>query len=287
MRVGVYAFATDRGLDPARLAREVEARGFHALMFPEHSHIPVSRDTAYPESYGGGVLPDFYQRTYDPFVSATLVAASTTRLLTGPGVALMALREPVHTAKMAASVDQASQGRFLFGVGFGWNEDEFLNLGVPFAGRHALVKEKIELMRALWTEDVAAYDGERVSLAPSWAWPKPVRQGGPPVLLGGAGPVTMKHAALWADAWYPTPPLKDPLLKESAPAFRRLVEESGRDPRAVEIGCAPGDATRDDLSAFEEHGVDFVNIGMVTGDVDADLARLDQLAEVARDHLAT
>jgi probable F420-dependent oxidoreductase len=284
MRVGVYAFATDRGLDPGRLAREVEARGFDALMFPEHSHIPVSRTTPYPDSYGGGALPDFYQRTYDPFVSCTLVAANTTRIKTGPGIALMALREPVHTAKLAASVDLASQGRFLLGVGFGWNADEFENLGVPWEGRHQLVREKVALMRELWTQDVASFQGERVSLAPSWAWPKPV-QSPLPVLLGGSGPLTMKHAAEWADCWYPTPPMDDPQLERLAPMFRQLVVDAGRDPASVQIGCAPGDASTEDLDAYARNGVDFVNIGFVTGDESEDLARLDHLARVAHDYL--
>jgi probable F420-dependent oxidoreductase len=285
MRVGVYAFATDQGLDPGRLAEEVEARGFDALMFPEHSHIPVARGTSYPDVYGGGDLPEFYQRTYDPFISCTMVAARTTRIKMGTGICLLALREPVNTAKLVASVDQISDGRFLFGVGFGWNADEFDTLGVPFKGRHALVRDKVMLMRELWTQDVASYDGELVQLQPSWAWPKPAQRPWPPLLLGGSGPLTMKHAAEWADVWYPTPPGDDPLMERAVPAFRRLLEDAGRDPATVSIGCAPGDATAADLDAYAAHGVDFVNIGMVTGTADDDLARLDHIAAEASAYL--
>ena len=283
MQVGIYAFATANGLRPDELAREVEARGFTRLMFPEHSHIPISRATSYPEVYGGGALPDFYRETFDPFVSCTLAASATTRLRVGTGICLLALREPVNTAKEVASVDYLSNGRFDFGVGFGWNADEFENLGVPFKGRQRLVREKVMLMRRLWEDDEAAFDGELVSLQPSGAWPKPVN--GPPVLLGGNGPVTMKHAAEWADVWYPTPPAEDPLLTASAPAFRALVQESGRNADDVGIGCAPGDVTSDDLAAYAENGVDFVNVGMVTTSRDDDLRRLDEVAARAAAYL--
>jgi len=283
MQVGVYAFATQDGLRPDDLAREIEARGLAALMFPEHSHIPVSRATSYPEVYGGGELPGFYMRTFDPFVSCTLAASATSRIRVGTGIALLALREPVHTAKEVASVSYLSGGRFNFGVGFGWNADEFDNLGVPFKGRHKLVKEKVQLMKRLWEDDVASYQGELLTLQPSWSWPKPID--GPPIYLGGNGPVTMKHAAEWADVWYPTPPGNDPLLETSVPTFKAMVEEAGRDPESVGIGCAPGDASRADLDAYSANGVSYVNIGMVTTSRDDDLRRLDDIADRARDYL--
>lgn len=283
MQVGIYAFATPNGLRPDELAREVEARGLAMLMFPEHSHIPVARTTSYPEAYGGGDLPDFYRETFDPFVSCTLAASATTRIKVGTGICLLALREPVNTAKEVASVDYLSGGRFNFGVGFGWNADEFENLGVPFKGRQKLVREKVMLMKSLWQDEVASFSGELVSLEPSWSWPKPIS--GPPILLGGNGPVTMKHAAEWADAWYPTPPAEDPLLSASAPVFRALVEQNGRDPKDVEMGCAPGDVTPADLETYEANGLSFVNVGMVTTSRDDDLRRLDDVAKLASAYL--
>jgi probable F420-dependent oxidoreductase len=285
MKVGVMAFATQDGLRPDDLAVEVEARGLSALMFPEHSHIPLARAAAYPDVYGGGELPGFYMRTYDPFVSCTLAAAATTTLRVGTGICLIALREPVHTAKEVASVSYLSGGRFNFGVGFGWNADEFENLGVPFKGRHRLVREKVQLMKRLWEDDVASYQGELLSLQPSWSWPKPVD--GPPIFLGGNGPLTMKHAAEWADVWYPTPPAEDRLLTASVPAFKALVAEAGRDPECVEIGCAPGDVTRSDLDAYATNGVTYVNVGMVTTSRDDDLRRLDEIAKRAQDYIGS
>lgn len=175
MEVGVLVFATDLGMDPGALAFEVEQRGFSSMMFPEHSHIPVSRATDYPQVYGGGVLPDFYKRTYDPFISCAFAAAATTTLQIGTGVCLLALRDTVHTAKLVASVDRLSGGRFAFGVGFGWNREELVTHGADFGTRHRKVREQIQLMRVMWTDDVAEFDDEHVSLQPSWCWPKPVQ----------------------------------------------------------------------------------------------------------------
>lgn len=282
MDVGVYTFSTDRDMPPGDFAVEVEERGFARLMFPEHSHIPTSRRTPYPDTYGGGVLPDFYQRTYDPFVALSFAAAATTQLRIGTGICLVALRDPVQTAKEVASLDTLSGGRFDFGVGFGWNEDEFVNHRVPFRGRHALVREKVALMKQLWSEDVASYQGERVSLEPSWSWPKPLTQPHPPVYLGGNGPLTMRHAAQWADVWYPTGPLDDPLLTRSAPQFRQMVSDAGRDPACVRIGIAPAAVDTERLKQYIDNDIDVCNVAVLGGTRDELLANLDALA-VTRD----
>lgn len=280
MEVGVYTFATDRDMSPARIAAEVEARGFDALMLPEHSHIPARRTTPYPVTYGGGVLPDFYQRTHDPFVALSFAAAATTRIRIGTGICLLALRDAVHTAKAAASLDVLSGGRFIFGVGFGWNADEFPTHGASFEDRHAVVQEKIELIRRVWLDDEAAYNGDHVRLEPSWCWPKPIQRPHPPIYLGGNGPLTMRHAAHWADAWYPTGPLADPNLEASAPRFRTLVEEAGRDPSAVRVAVAPAAVDEQRLEAFAANGVDECNVAVLAGDDRSLLAALDDLAAV-------
>jgi probable F420-dependent oxidoreductase len=285
MDVGVYTFSTDRDLPTGEFAREVEDRGFSALMLTEHSHIPASRDTPYPAVYGGGVLPDFYQRTYDPFVGCAFAAAATTRLRIGTGICLVALRDPVHTAKEVASVDRLSGGRFVFGVGFGWNADEFRTHGVPFGQRHAIVAEKVALMKQLWTQDVASYRGEHVSLPPSWAWPKPVQSPHPPIYLGGNGPLTMAHAARWADCWYPTPPAGDPALTRSIPRFRRLVAEAGRDPDAVPVGVAPGAIDAGRLEEYAANGVSECNVAVLGADRGELLRGLDDLAALRDDTL--
>jgi probable F420-dependent oxidoreductase len=281
MQVGVYVFATDLDLDPGPLAKEIEDRGFTSMFFPEHSHIPVSRETDYPDSYGGGVLPDFYKRTYDPFISCSFAAAATTTLQVGTGICLLALRDTVHTAKLVASVDRLSGGRFAFGVGFGWNADEFETHGdIDFRTRHRRVREQVQLLRTIWSDDVPQFEGEFVSLQPSWIWPKPVQQPHPPIYLGGSGPLTMKHAAEWADVWYPTPPLADPTLEKSIPVFRELVAQAGRDPDSVPVGAAPGAADEAMLEAYQRNGVSLVNMALMGDTPDLMLTELDRLAKL-------
>jgi probable F420-dependent oxidoreductase len=280
MRIGVYTFSTDRDMPPGRLAAEVEARGFSELMFTEHSHIPVARDTPYPEVYGGGVLPDFYQRTYDPFVACSFAAAATSTLQVGTGICLVALRDPIHTAKEVASVDRLSGGRFVFGVGFGWNADEFATHRADFSRRHAIVAEKVQLMRALWQDEVAEFQGEHAQLPPSWAWPKPVRQPHPPVYLGGNGPRSMRHAARWADAWYPTSLAGHASAAAAVGAFGKLVEQAGRDPASVPVGLAPGAATEAELASYRDAGLERVDVAVVAGSDDELLRSLDHLAKL-------
>ncbi len=280
MRIGVYTFSTDRDMPPGRLAAEVEARGFTELMFTEHSHIPVARDTPYPEVYGGGVLPDFYQRTYDPFVACSFAAAATSTLQVGTGICLVALRDAIHTAKDVASVDRLSGGRFVFGVGVGWNADEFAAHRAEFSQRHAIVAEKVQLMRALWQDEVAEFQGEHVQLPPSWAWPKPVQQPHPPVYLGGNGPRSMQHAARWADAWYPTSLAGHASPEAAVAAFRELVEKAGRDPASVPVGLAPGAATEAELASYRDAGLERVDVAVVAGSEDDLLRSLDNLAKL-------
>lgn len=279
MEIGVYTFSTDRDIPPGEFAKEVEDRGLDRLMFTEHSHIPVARATAYPEIYGGGVLPDFYQRTYDPFVACAVAAAATTTLKVGTGVCLVALRDPIHTAKEVASVDRLSGGRFVFGVGFGWNADEFVNHQVDFARRHVIVRENVELMDALWRHDVAEYRGETASITPSWAWPKPAQSPRPPVHVGGNGPRARREAAQWADGWYPTDlgPTQDETARRLRD-FRAEVDKAGRAPASVAIGAAPADLDRRSLDYMSEAGLQFVNLAAIAEGRSALLRRLDDIA---------
>lgn len=278
MDVGVYTFATDRNLVPQRFAQEVEARGFKSLMLPEHSHVPVRRSTAYPNTYGGGILPDFYKRIHDPFVALSFIAAATSTLRLGTGICLLALRDPVHTAKSVASLDFLSGGRVVFGVGFGWNADEFPNHGVSFERRHTLVREKVQLIRRLWTDDIAEFHGEEVRLERSWAWPKPVQRPHPPIYLGGNGPLTMRHAAEWADAWYPTGPLDDPDLTRAVPVFRGMVADAGRDPSSVRIAIAPAECDERRFEMLARNGVDECNVAVMGSNELEITKKLDTLA---------
>lgn len=244
MDVGVTLFATDRSWAPGELAVELEARGYSSLWIPEHTHIPISRRT--PPPTGDAELPEEYARTLDPFVALTWAAAVTTRLRLGTGILLPAQREPIVTAKAAATLDQMSGGRLELGVGFGWNADELEDHGVAMNERRAVARERIEVMQALWADEVASYQGDHVTLEPSWAWPKPTQEvvrpdgsggqatrTGVPVLLGGiASPKVFGHIAAWGDGWIP---IGGAGLTEGVPQFRAAMAGAGRDPDSMRI----------------------------------------------------
>ena len=222
LHIGAVHFFTDLGADPVVFARAAESMGFESLFVPEHTHFPVSRTSPYPPSYGGGTLPSYYLRTLDQTVVLSMIAAGTTTLKLGTGICLLAQHDPISKAKELATLDRLSGGRLIFGVGFGWNVDEAQAHGVVWSQRFSVVRDKVAIIRALWTQDEARYDGPRASLPPSWAWPTPALP--PPVYLGGAGPATMRHAAEWADTWYVVPPPDDLTLERSIPRFRQIVE---------------------------------------------------------------
>lgn len=229
MRYGITMFATDLSVSPAELAREVEARGFDSLYFPEHTHIPTSRKT--PPPTGDAELAEEYKRTLDPFVALAQAAAVTSRIEIGTGVCLVAQREPIVTAKQVATLDHLSGGRFVLGVGFGWNQDETENHGVVFADRRDVTREHVLAMKQLWTHDVASFDGPHVKIAPSFSWPKPRRP--VPIVLGGnAGPKLFAHLAEWADGWIP---IGGAGIAKSLPDLTRAMEERGRDPKSLRI----------------------------------------------------
>ena len=193
-------FPTDYSIDPATLAHEVESRGFDSLWFPEHSHIPTARTSPYP---GGGNLPRMYVHTYDPFVGLTAAAAATTTLKVGTGICLVIQRDTIHTAKEVACLDRLSGGRFLFGVGAGWNREEMADHGTNPKTRMRLLAEQIHAMKALWTQEEAEFHGEFVAFSRSWAWPKPLTEPHPPVLVGGMGPGVEDRILDFGDEWMP------------------------------------------------------------------------------------
>jgi probable F420-dependent oxidoreductase len=279
MKIGVVTFCTQDTLSPQRLAAEVEQRGFESLFLTDHTHIPVSRVTAYPSVYGGGELPEFYKRTYDVFVALSFAAGATTTLKLGTGICLVAQRDPIVTAKEVASLDTLSGGRIAaFGVGFGWNRDELEAHGTDFARRREITRDRVAVMRQLWAEDVASFEGKYVQLAPSWAWPKPATP--PRVYLGGGGPTTMRHAAEWADGWYPVIRPDDPTMEQTIPKFWAIVDDLGRDHSTIGIACAsvPGDAHV--LEKLREQGVERVTLDLAPREPDAQLRALDRLARL-------
>src|SRR3954464_11047749 len=200
LQFGLAMFPADYAVDPVTLGRMAEERGFESLWFPEHTHIPVSRDTPYP---AGGELPDMYWHTHDPFVSLAAVAATTERIKVGTGICLIVERDPITTAKEVASIDQLSGGRFLFGIGAGWNREEMATPGTDASRRFGLMRERVEAMKAIWTQDEAEYHGEHVDFDPIWAWPKPAQKPHPPILVGGKGERVIDRVVRYGDEWMP------------------------------------------------------------------------------------
>jgi probable F420-dependent oxidoreductase len=200
MDFGVGYFPTHDGVSPGDLAQMVEEHGFESLFFAEHTHIPASRESPW---VGDRELPRKYFHMHDLFVALTHAAAATTRLRIGSAICLVIERDPIVTAKEVASVDQLSGGRLEFGVGAGWNREEMQNHGTDPRKRMAIMRERVEAMKAIWTEDEASYSGEHVSFERIWSWPKPVQRPYPPVIVGGAGPTVLDRVAAFGDGWFP------------------------------------------------------------------------------------
>src|SRR5437660_2105029 len=200
MQFGIMMFPTDYAIPPHELAMEGEARGFESVWFPEHSHIPTSRKSPWP---GGADLPKYYYDSYDPFVAMGAAAVVTKKIKLGTGVCLVVQRDPIHTAKEVATVDRLSNGRVLFGVGGGWNEEEMADHGTEFKTRFKLMRERIEAMKEIWTKPKAEYHGEMVDFPEMMAWPKPVQKPHPPILVGGAFPHAARRAIRYGDGWAP------------------------------------------------------------------------------------
>ncbi|MGA9276250.1 TIGR03619 family F420-dependent LLM class oxidoreductase, partial [Ilumatobacter sp.] len=233
-RVGISLMSGDSGISPVELAVAVEERGFESLWLPEHSHIPVSRDTPWPGSLSGEPLPDVYSRLLDATVALAMAAAVTTRLRLGTSVLLLAARDPLWTAKEYATLDALSGGRVEMGVGFGWNREELANHGVDFPARWDHTRESANAIRAIWSDDVAEFDGEHVSFTPSWAWPKPAAAAGPKMHIGGgAGPRLLGHVAEWADGWLPIS--SRPSLAKRLSLLDEACDRAARDRSEIEV----------------------------------------------------
>jgi probable F420-dependent oxidoreductase len=230
---GASMFFTDYAIGPAELGQALEQRGFESVWAPEHSHIPLSRKTAFP---GGGDLPKKYYDTMDPFVTLTVAAMATKTLKVGTGICLVTQRDPIQTAKLVASIDQVSGGRFLFGIGNGWNRDEIENHGVAFENRHKVARERVEAMKAIWTQSKPEYHGEFVNFDPMMTWPKPVQKPHPPVIVGGAFPYSARRAIRYGDGWIPQAARGGySEIADMIPEFRKMATEAGRDPDSIEI----------------------------------------------------
>jgi probable F420-dependent oxidoreductase len=252
MKFGVAIFPTESVQPPGEVAVMAEERGFECLLFPEHTHIPASRESVWP---GGAELPSWYSRTFDPFVACTAAAAATERLLIGTGICLVIERDPIITAKEVASVDVLSGGRFLFGVGAGWNAEEMRNHGTEPSRRFSVMRERIEAMKAIWTQDEASYSGRHVGFERIWSWPKPVQKPHPPVLVGGDGPRVLDRVIAYGDGWMPNRVAEEELTARIAELEARAAEVGRERIPVTVVGMAP-DAER--IARLTGAGVDRV-----------------------------
>ncbi|MBX6371870.1 MAG: LLM class F420-dependent oxidoreductase [Acidothermus sp.] len=244
MEIGVAIFATDDGLDPAGIARLAEEHGYESLFFAEHSHIPASRLTPYA---GGGDLPRKYWHTHDLFVTLAAAATATSRIRVGSGVCLVIQRDPIHTAKEVASVDHLSGGRMEFGVGAGWNREEMLNHGTDPRHRMAILRERIEAMKAIWSQEEATYKGKYVEFERIWSWPKPLQRPHPPILVGGFGPTVLDRVLAYGDGWFPN---HNPQVIERSRELRARADR----PISLQVMGIPADPRL--LESYERAGFD-------------------------------
>jgi probable F420-dependent oxidoreductase len=247
---GVSYFPTDDAIEPATLGRMAEERGFESAFVTEHTHIPASRETAYP---AGGELPREYWRIHDPFVALATIAASTERIRVGTAICLLVERDPITTAKEVASLDRLSGGRMLFGVGAGWNLEEMRNHGTDPRRRFAILRERVEACKALWTEEEASYHGEFVDFDRIHSNPKPIQKPHPPVLVGGNGATVHKRVLAYGDAWFPNRIPPDDQMIARVEELQRRGEEAGRGRIPVTIQIPPRDFAV--LERYERAGV--------------------------------
>jgi len=277
---GAAMFFTDYSMAPAELGQALEERGFESVWAPEHSHIPLSRKTPFP---GGGEMPKKYYDAMDPFVTLTAAAMATKKLKVGTGVCLVAQRDPIQTAKLVASIDQVSGGRFLFGIGNGWNQDEMEDHGTVFESRHKLARERIEAMKAIWTQTKPEYRGEFVNFGPMMAWPKPVQKPHPPVIVGGAFPYSARRAVRYGEGWIPHASRGTYAeIAEMIPQFRNMASEAGRDPDAIQITVWGPKQEADLMRRYEDLGVSRVVFSVESEKADTILPVIDGWAALMR-----
>jgi probable F420-dependent oxidoreductase len=268
MKIGVNTFLTDEGISGTKLGVALEERGFESLFLAEHSHIPASRKSPYP---GGGELPRVYYRTFDPFVALAAVAAVTERLVVGTGVALLIQRDFLHTAKEVVTLDHLSGGRFVFGVGVGWNREEMADHGTDPRTRGELLDEQLAALREIWTRDLAEYHGRFIDFDPIYAWPKPVRTPHPPIYIGG-GEAAARRAARLGVGWIPNGVADADAV---GPQLAQLAEHGGAG-LPVTVTPAPRDPAV--LAAYAEAGVERVTLSLPTLPEAETLRKLDEFA---------
>ncbi len=282
MRVGAFYFPADYGINVAELAKALEDRGFDSLFVPEHTHIPASRKSPFP---GGGELPKRYSHTHDPFVALSFAAAATKKLKLGTGILLVPQHEPIVTAKAIASLDQLSGGRFIFGIGGGWNVEEMENHGAKYQTRFKQMREHVLAMKELWTKEEASYNGEFVKFDRVWSWPKPAQKPHPPVILGGETDHTLRRVIEYCDGWFPRPRGGFDVVKGVA-HLHQMAEKAGRDPSTITtiVFGAANDAKA--LESYDKAGIQSALLAIPDESRDEILRYLDKIAPLAKRPLA-
>ena len=277
MHFGACFFPTSYAISPTELAAALEERGFESIWLAEHSHIPASRTSPWP---GGAELPQMYYDTLDPFVTLGAMASVTTTLRLGTGIALVAQRDPIHTAKQVASLDVLSDGRALFGIGAGWNFEEMSDHGTDPARRFGLMRERVEAMKALWTSEVAEYHGNQVDFGPTFQNPKPIQRPHPPIHVGGVAPGGLRRAVAYGDGWIPIGGRTAVDGRGLSDLRAEACGETGRDPASLEISIyyAPPDVAV--IADLAEHGIQRVVFSVPSEGRDAVLPLLDGYVEV-------
>ena len=284
MDFGLFIFPSDTTLQPIEAGRAAEEAEFESLFFPEHSHIPTSRATPWGGVAGAAPLPEWYWRSMDPFVALGAVAATTSRLKLGTGITLVAQRDPIWLAKEVASLDHISGGRVIFGVGYGWNKEEMASHGVAYKQRRVVLREKIRMMKSLWTEDVASFEGDFLHLEPSWAWPKPVQKPHPPIIMGGAaGPKTIADMVKFCDGWMPLATRHD--LEGNLSAVRSALEAAGRDPSNFNITAYGTKGAKETIEHLIELGVDRIVFNLPQREPAEVLDRIGNLRDLVAEYL--
>jgi len=272
---GVAIFPTEYAISMTELAPAAEQLGFESLWVAEHSHIPTSRESPWP---GGPELPKQYWHTMDPFVALTVAALASKTIRIATGICLLIQRDPIHTAKETASLDVVSGGRFIFGIGGGWNREEMADHGTDFKGRWKVLREKTEAIKAIWTNDPAEYHGDTVDFGPMWAFPKPLQKPHPPVILGGSGPKILERVVRYADGWMPN---RGDVV-ERIPELQRMARDAGRDP--IPVTYYPK-ANAGEIERLREAGVDRLIWYVPADGRDAALRKLEELGALIRPHL--
>lgn len=274
MDIGIFMFPTGDAMRPDDLGAEVEARGFESLWFPEHTHIPTSRRSPFP---GGGELPPEYSRSHDPFVALTAAAMSTKKIRLGTGICLIIERDTITTAKAVASLDVLSGGRFVFGIGGGWNREEMEHHGTDYTTRFAKLEEQVAAFKTIWTEDEAEFHGRHVDFDPIWSWPKPAQKPHPPIVLGGGTRYTRQRVVDHCDGWMPIGRDDEAVLR-GIEDLRHRAERAGRAIDTISINVFGATPNREVLDRYAEAGVGRAVLLARPEERDLVLPRLDRYA---------